>query len=76
MVWSDDETLLLLNVTNEYKNAMTAEGIDYDTVKSKYKEIFQRFIDQIPEISDKFPHKKEDFTLPVLKSKIKNIRTK
>ena len=39
MVWSDDETLLLLNVTNEYKNAMTAEGIDYDTVKSKYKEV-------------------------------------
>ena len=38
--------------------------------------IFQRFIDQIPEISEKFPHKKEDFTLPVLKSKIKNIRTK
>ena len=44
MVWSDDETLLLLNVTNEYKNAMTAEGIDYDTVKSKYKEIFQQFL--------------------------------
>ena len=76
MVWSDDETLLLLNVTNEYKNAMAAEGIDYDTVKSKYKEIFNRFIAQIPEKSDKFPHLKEEFTLAVVKSKLKNVRAK
>ena len=43
MVWSDDETLLLLNVINEYKNAMTAEGIDYDTVKIEIQRDFPTF---------------------------------
>ena len=49
-VWSDDVAELLLNVANEYKvaKAAAAESIDWELVKSKYKDIFDHFVAALP----------------------------
>ena len=38
-VWSNDEAELLLNVTNDYKVTKVSESIDWESVRSKYKDI-------------------------------------
>ena len=39
--WTDDESHLLLCVTNEYKLENEKESIDWESKKSKYKDIPQ-----------------------------------
>ena len=79
-VWSDDEVELLLNVANEYKVAKAAESVDWESVKSKYKDIFDLFVAALPEentdLYKNFPHKKEEIKLQSLTSKLKAIRLK
>ena len=65
-VWSDDEVELLLNVANEYKVAKAAESVDWESVKSKYKDIFDLFVAALP----------EEIKLQSLTSKLKAIRLK
>ena len=36
--WSDDEAELLLSVTLDYKVSKAAEGVDWESVKSKYSD--------------------------------------
>ena len=43
-VWSDDESELLLSVANDYKTAKAAECVDWESVKSKYNDIFELLI--------------------------------
>ena len=78
-VWSDDEAELLLNVANEYKVSKAAEGIDWESVKTKYSDIFDRFIAALPDDNSdapkNFPHKKEVIE-EILTSKLKVIRLK
>ena len=66
-VWSDDEVELLLNVANEYKVAKAAQSVDWESVKSKYKDIFDLFVAALPEentdLYKNFPHKKEEIKL-------------
>ena len=76
-VWSDDEAELLVNVANEYKIAKAAESVDWESVKSKYKDIFDHFVAALPEqnidICRNFPHKIEQIKLQnVIYLKIKN----
>ena len=47
-VWSDDEAELLLNVTYEYKVKHSANSIDWEKVKSKYADILQLYVEQLP----------------------------
>ena len=79
-VWSDDEAELLLNVTNEYKVAKAAESVDWESVKSKYKDIFDCFVAALPkentDICSNFPHKKEEIKLQNVTAKLKAIRLK
>ena len=79
-VWSDDEAELLLNVCNDYKVTKAAESIDWESVKSKYSDIYELFIQALPdEDSDvlrSFPHKKEEITKVIVTSKLKAIRMK
>ena len=42
-VWTDDEAELLLNITIEYKTLKAAESVDWESVKSKYADIFELF---------------------------------
>jgi len=48
MVWTDDESELLLNVTLEYKVAKAAENVDWESVRSKYQDILDRMKAQLP----------------------------
>ena len=64
----------LLNVTHEYKVAKAAESIDWESVKSKYKDIYASFLAALPDdIYGNFPHKKEEIKLHVT-SKLKSVR--
>ena len=81
--WSDDEVELLLNVTYEYKTARAAECTDWESVKSKYADIFDLFKECLPGSEDEriglekdFPHTKEEITKQILSCKLKAIRLK
>ena len=81
--WSDDEVELLLNVTYEYKTSKAAESTDWESIKSKYSDIFNLFKERLPESDDErkeidkdYPHKKEDVSMQALTSKLKATRTK
>ena len=47
--WTDDESELLLNSTYEYKVEKAAISIDWESVKSKYDDILERFRACLPE---------------------------
>lgn len=49
-VWTDDEAELLLNVTIEYKTKKAGESTDWESVKSKYADIFELFKEQLPSL--------------------------
>ena len=81
--WSDDEAELLLKVTHDYKVFKAAEGVDWESVQSKYSDICKRMVDELPETPDEakelnkdYPHKKNELTKQVVTTKLKAIRTK
>ena len=81
--WTDDEAELLLTVTNEYKVSKVAEGVDWESVKSKYSDIMELMQQELPSSVEEagnllknYPHTKEQITKPVLTTKLKAIRLK
>ena len=82
-VWTDDGVQLLLKVTGEYKANKEMENIDWESVQTKYSDILQILMDQLPTSPDEgkkigkdYPHKKEEITKATLTSKLKSIRRK
>ena len=79
-VWSDDEVQLLLETVANYKAAKEEECVDWESVKTKYKDILVLYVDALPEDNTNscksFPHKKEDIKLQSLTSKLKAIRVR
>ena len=68
-VWTDDEVELLLKVMHEFKVKKAAENVDWESVHSKYGDIWDEFKLQMPSSPDKvketgkdFPHKPEEIT--------------
>lgn len=65
LTWTDDEVELLLRVTQEYKTAKAAENVNWESVQSKYSDIFDRYLEQYPSpqeamaMGKEFPHKKD-----------------
>ena len=62
-VWTDDEVELLLNVTHEYKVKKAGENVDWESVRSKYSDIWEELKRQLPptleearEMGKDFPH--------------------
>ena len=48
-IWMDDEIeLLLLKVTHEFKVKKAAESVDWESVRSKYDDIWKEFKLQMP----------------------------
>ena len=77
-IWSDDEVELLLNVASDYKVLKAKDCTDWESVKTKYKDIYDLFIEALPPQSDGvriFPHNK-DVQLKHITSKLKAIRLK
>jgi len=81
--WTDDESELLLKVTSEYKVAKASDGVDWESVQSKYGDILERMLAEYPatqeaakELQKDYPHKKSEITKQVLTTKLKAIRIK
>ena len=59
--WTDDKVELLLNVSNEYKVSKASESVDWESVKSKYSDIYDLFVAALPDddsdIMRSFPHR-------------------
>ena len=79
-VWTDDEVELLLKVTYEFKVKKAAKNVDWESVRSKYGDIWDEFKLQMPSSPDKaketgkdFPYKPEQFTKQALSSKLKAV---
>ena len=78
--WTDDEAELLLNVAYEYKVKKSAENIDWESVRSKYDDIFSLMQEHLPDSVEEeggngkdYPHSKQELTKA---TKLKNIRLK
>ena len=39
--WTDDEAELLLSICYDYKSAKALDGVDWESVKSKYESFFE-----------------------------------
>ena len=61
---------MLLETAADYKATKEAECVDWESVKTKYKDIFELFIAALPEDNTNpgknFTHKKEDIKLQTL----------
>ena len=85
--WTDDEAELLLNVSYEYKTMKAGENTDWESVKSKYEDILERFKVELPDepltaaqkdeidcgLAKNYPHMKTEV---ILTTKLKAIRQK
>ena len=48
-LWTDNEMELgLLSVTHEYKVKKNSQGVDWESVRSKYEDILELFKDALP----------------------------
>ena len=81
--WSDDEAELLLTVTHEYKVKKVAEGIDWESVKSKYSDILELMKNELPSTAEErthllkdYCHTKEQISKQTLTNKLKAVRLK
>ena len=77
-IWSDEETALLLKITLEYKTSRLADGQDWETVRSKYEDLYKKFIAAYPneeEEIEAFPRgqMKCDLTRERVSQKLKKI---
>ena len=82
-VWTDDEAELPLNVTHHYKVQQLAEGMCWESVKTKYTNILALFRKELPadeeqarRLTKDYPHKPEQINSEVLTTKLKAVRVK
>jgi len=73
--WTDDEVELLLGVVSAYSSQKDYEGLEWESVKSKYGDIRKDFV-TLNEQKDGLPHDLSLFTRERVASKIKDIRKK
>ena len=51
-VWTDDEVELLLKVTHKYKVKKAGESVDWESVRSKYSDLWEQLKLQLPSDSE------------------------
>ena len=65
-IWTNEESELLLSVVNDFKVAKAYEGVDWESVKTKYSDIFHLYVAALPDdasgVTKGFPHKKESIS--------------
>lgn len=81
IAWTDEETGLLLNAIVAFKNEITAKGLNWNIIRSKYEDIHNKFISlYLLEAKDNdmndFPNKDDPtvFTKAMIMGKIKRIK--
>ena len=80
-LWTDDETELLFSVTHKYNVKKNSQGVNWESVRRKYKDILELFKDALPTTHDDvqgkdYCHDKDAITKSILSTKLNNIRTK
>lgn len=53
--WTDEETALLLKVAISYKTQKTTEGKDWESVKTRYDDLLQLYIERYPKSNEGEP---------------------
>ena len=56
-LWTDDEIQLLLQTSFNFKSKCEFEGSSWESVRSKYEQIFENMSKEYPEDPEKFPNK-------------------
>ena len=78
--WSEEEIQLLLEVTLHYKSDKASEGFDWESIKTKYRDIQQIFVERYPKDGKSEGYTCESpaisFTKDRLLAKIKSSRNK
>lgn len=75
LTWTDDEVELLLAVVRAYSSQKDYEGLEWESVKSKYEDIRKDFVTLYEQL-DGFLHNLSLFKRERIASKIKDIRKK
>lgn len=75
LVWSDDEIELLLGVVQAFASEKEFEGVEWESVKSKYEDIRKEFVTLYDQKGLK-EHATAIFTRERIASKIKDLRKK
>ena len=60
-LWTDDEALLLLNVTHDYKVQHLVDGTCWESVKSKYVDILELFRKELPTTEEEAHQLSKDY---------------
>ena len=77
MVWTEEETAILLKIVLDYKTAKYAAEQDWETIRSKYEDLACRLQEAYPdEVTDEFPRgeTKEEFSASKISSKLKKMK--
>ena len=76
--WTDNEVELLLGVVWSYSSQKYFDGLEWESVKSKYEDIRSEFVGLYDERNDQedFPHSTSLFSRERIGSKIKDLRKK
>ena len=56
-LWTGDEIQLLHQTSLNFKSKCEFEGLSWESVRSKYKQIFENMSEEYPEDPEKFPNK-------------------
>ena len=80
--WTDEETALLLNVALSYKNEKTCEGKEWESIRTRYEELQELFIERYPNNDEfevdpaQFPNCKDTsiFSREKINVKLKRIK--
>ena len=55
-MWSDEKINLLLRVVIDYKAGKAGEGVDWESVRSRYEDVTKMFLEKYPgDDKEKFP---------------------
>ena len=73
--WSDDEIQLLLTAVLDFKSQCEFEGMDWESKRFKYEQIFELMMKQYPmTVSENYQNKKS-LNKDRITAKLKSIRT-
>ena len=73
-LWTDDEIQLLLQTSFNFKSKCEFEGLSWESVRSKYEQIFENMSKAYPEDPEKFPNN-STITKERITAKLNSIRT-
>jgi hypothetical protein len=78
--WTDEEQSMLLHVTASYKTDKATEGVDWESIRTRYEDLKKLYIERYPtnpENTEEFPNNKDPagvFTKERITTKLNRIK--